>query len=267
MKTSNKIIIIALTALLIGATACTATQVTPTATATSVPPTSVPPTATLVPLYQQVTLTSVASEIDNKAPDYKITLQTPTLTGSDDPRVKVFNDQVAALIKQTVEDFKNNVSSMPPIPVSAGSGFDVQYKLLSKSGSILSIKFEMLGYVSGAAHPYHLNPTFNFDIEKGKVLSLSDLFLPNADYLSPISKYCVMELTKRDIGFTSDFVQGADPKPENYKNWNINADGLVITFDEYQVAAYVAGPQVVTIPYAKLKNVIDPNGPLAQFVE
>lgn len=262
MKTSNKIVIIILIALLLGATACASTLATPTATATFALPTGTP-----VPLYQQVRLTSVASEMDNKTLDYTITLQTPTLTGSNDLRLKKFNDQIATLIQQAVDDFENNVVSMPPMPVLNGSSFDVQYKLLSQPGNILSIKFEMLGYVNGAAHPYHLNPTFNFDIESGKALLLADLFLPNTDYLTPISKYCVTELGKRDIGFTSDFAQGADPKPENYKNWNITADGLMITFDEYQVAAYVAGPQAVVIPYGELKSLIDPKGPLANFIQ
>jgi len=265
MKTTLRNLIALSFALILLLACASLAPAAPTATP-ALTATSVPPTSTLVPLYQQVTLTSVASETDNKAPDYKLTLQTPTLTGSDDPRVKAFNDQAAAVIQQAVDDFKNNVNSMPSVPVSNGSSLDVQYKLLSQPRNILSIKFEMMGYVNGAAHPYHLNPTLNFDLESGKELSLADLFLPNSDYLSPISKYCVAQLNTRDIGFTDTFTQGADPKPDNYKNWNITADGLLITFDEYQVAAYAVGPQTVVIPYSELKSLINPQGALANFV-
>jgi hypothetical protein len=52
------------------------------------------------------------------------------------------------------------------------------------------------------------------------------------------------------------------PTPENYRNWNIATDGLMITFDEYQVAAYAAGPQTVVVPYSELQAVIDPASPL-----
>ena len=45
------------------------------------------------------------------------------------------------------------------------------------------------------------------------------------------------------------FSDGAKPTPENYAVWNVSADGLVITFNEYQVAAYAAGPQEVVIPF------------------
>jgi hypothetical protein len=224
------------------------------------------PTATPVPLYQQVTLTSVPSQDNGQPTSYQITIQTPTLTGSDDPRVKKFNDEVTALIANAVADFKNNLTQMPPTPLSVSSSFDVKYELLSPAGNIFSIKFDTMGYVSGAAHPYHLSYTFNYDLEKGNDVALSDLFLQGADYLGTISQYCAAQLSTRDIDF-KDFSQGADPTPENYKNWNITSNGLMITFDEYQVAPYAAGPQVVTVPYSELKSLIDPKGLLGSFVK
>ena len=63
------------------------------------------------------------------------------------------------------------------------------------------------------------------------------------------------------------FSDGAKPTPENYAVWNISAEGLVITFNEYQVAAYAAGPQEVVIPFAALKDILDPQGPLNTFKE
>ena len=36
----------------------------------------------------------------------------------------------------------------------------------------------------------------------------------------------------------------------------------MITFDEYQVAPYAAGPQEVTVPYGALQAVIHRQGPL-----
>ena len=92
-------------------------------------------------------------------------------------------------------------------------------------------------------------------------MALNQLFLPNSNYLQVIADYCKAELRKREIGF-DDQQQGADPVPENYAIWNLSTDGLVITFNEDQVAAYAAGSQMVTIPYAALKAVIDSQGPI-----
>ena len=262
MKPSNKIIIIVLITLLAGTAACTTAQATPMVTATSLPS-----TATSIPFYQQITVSTVNFSDSGKSPDYTIQAQIPAIEGNNDPRATAFTTTMHDLVQGLIDDFKKNLAQNPVTPIKAASYLDVKFSIVSPSGNILSVKYMTEGYLAGMAHPYHMNPTFNFNIESGKALSLADLFLPNTDYLTPISKYCVTELTKRDIGFTSDFAQGADPKPENYKNWNITADGLAITFDEYQVAPYVAGPQVVTIPYDELKNVIDPNGPLAQFIK
>ena len=76
--------------------------------------------------------------------------------------------------------------------------------------------------------------------------------------------YCKEQLNLRDIAYSE---AGADPILENYRNWNITADGLLISFDPYQVAAYAAGPQTVLVPYGELQLVIDPHSPLAGFVE
>jgi hypothetical protein len=65
-----------------------------------------------------------------------------------------------------------------------------------------------------------------------------------------------------------DWIQrGAGPDAENYGSWTIGKKGLGIIFDSYQVAAYAAGPQHVLVPYSALKDLIKPDGPIAQFVK
>lgn len=244
------------------------------ALAPSVPPTSpalptlpAAPTAISAPLFEQVTLTAIPAEEDSQSPLYKITTQTPSLTGSDDPRVINFNNEMSALVAKAVADFKQSPVDENPPPGSMGSSYDVRYKLLSAPGDIFSIKFDVEGYSAGAAHPYHFSQTVNYNLEQGADISLADLFLPNSDYLQAISTYCIAQLKSRDIGFEGGITQGADPTPDNYRSWNITLDGLLITFDEYQVAAYAAGPQQVTIPFSELKPLIDPNGPLGKFTQ
>ncbi|MCZ2121538.1 MAG: RsiV family protein [Anaerolineales bacterium] len=96
-------------------------------------------------------------------------------------------------------------------------------------------------------------------------MKLAELF--NADPLPTLAEYCKTELAKREIGFDDVFLQGAEPTPDNYRNWNISVEGLVVTFDEYQVAPYAAGPQVVTIPFSVLKELINVEGPLKPYLQ
>lgn len=232
-----------------------------------VPPsaTAVLPTETLIPLYQQVKLNTSSWEEQGQSFGYKITVQVPVLVGSNDPRVLRFNAEMTSLVNKAVADFKQNLANLPPTPYSNASTFDLRYNLVSPPGNILSIKFDIHTYYTGAAHPAGVSQTVNFDLQQGKDLNLGDLFVADADYLAPISKYCIDQLSGRDIGFDG-FELGATATPENYRNWNITADGLMITFDEYQVAPYAAGPQTVVIPYNQLNQFIEPRSPLAVYL-
>ncbi len=242
--------------------------IVPSDTPTLVPDTATPPpsdTPTPPPLYQSVSLTSQHFEESGQSPNYTITSDTPVLTGVNDQRVDAFNATAGAIVEHDVNEFKASLKYQPTTPITSGSFIDVKYEVLSPPGDILSLKFNGMGYGDGAAHPYHYSQALNFDLEKGVEVQLFQLFQSDASYLQVIADYCKTELATRDIAFDA-FQAGAEPTEENYRNWNITPDGLMITFDEYQVAAYAAGPQIVTIPYAALSSIINPDGPLAKIM-
>jgi hypothetical protein len=240
--------------------ACNTVAAAPTNTASAVA------SVTEIPLSQRVTLTYISFREQGQAPTYTISAQTPKLAGTDDPRAQAFNDGVEKIVLKEIEYFRKNVlAQMPAQSAMSGSSFDVQYTVVLQQGNLWSLKFNFSGYADGAAHPYQYNATFNFDLERGEKLSLGDLFPPDSDFLTVISRHCISELTKRDIGFYGGFQQGAEPTTDNYRNWNIAADGLLITFDEYQVAPYAAGTQTVIIPYSELNPLISSKSPLAVF--
>jgi hypothetical protein len=232
-------------------------------------PTALPspaPTATALPFYAQVSLsTSTASE-SGKGPDYTLQTAIPVLQSSmpgSEARVKKFNDEVMALIQPGLDQFRNELANQPATPIAGGSFYDVRYKLISPPGNnIISMQIQVEGMSDGAAHPYHVTISFNYDLEKEQQISLGQLFLPGVDPLPTIADYCKTELGKRDIGFEG-FASGADPTAENYAVWNLSAEGLVIIFNEYQVGPYAAGPQTVVIPLDALSKIIDPSGALS----
>jgi hypothetical protein len=225
-----------------------------------------PPTPTEIPLYLQVTLTSVDHEESGTGPDFTLTTHTPVLTGLDDPRLTTFNQQMALLVQDEVDAFKQNLLMLTVEPIANGSFLDVGFEQVSPTGNLLSLKFAVDFYSDGAAHPGSYSHTATYDLQAGSFLSLYELFIPGADYLGTIATCCKNELATRDIGFDPSAAPGADPSTLNYQNWNITADGLLITFDAYQVAAYAAGPQLVTIPYGELLSIINPDGPLVSFL-
>jgi hypothetical protein len=197
-------------------------------------------------------------------PYFTITARAPALTGSFDPRVLKFNHEMSALVEEVVGQFADdtnpkNLSAGPYLP---GSFLDVRFELVSPPGNIFSLKFDITSYVKGGAHPFSNTRTVTYDLDKGEDVTLDQLFLPGSDYLGTLSAYCIAALGASEIGPVFS-AEGAQPFAGNYRNWNVTADGLLITFDEYHVAPYAAGPQTVVVPYSELQSIIDPQGPLA----
>jgi len=202
----------------------------------------------------------------NQTPPFTITAQTPQLTGSDDPRLQAFNQRLNDLVSKEVDMWRQSFLQNTAPTVNNGSTLDVTYTLVSQIGDLWNFKFDFSFYSDGAAHPGLNSITLNYDLGQGKELALADLFLPNSNYLELLSTYCIAELSKQPF-FDSSFSTGAQPTPENYRNWNITPDGLMITFDEYQVAPYAAGPQTVVVPYRELQALINPQGPLEKVTQ
>lgn len=226
-----------------------------TETATVLPVT-VPPSQNV-----QFVISSLNFNETGQNAEYTINAQYPAILDTDDPIALEFNAQMYNLVQDEISDFKGNVLEAPRNPAFAASSLDVKYNVMHQTGTLASIKLDFSGYISGAAHPYLYTATANFQFRQGRSLSLDDLFLPGSNYLEIISTYSIAQLSQRDIGFDG-FSTGAAPTSENYRNWNLTPQGLLITFDTYQVAPGAAGPQMVIIPLSELAVILDPQGPL-----
>lgn len=254
---------ISLATLIILACNALAPVALPTAT---VVPSLIPPTATSAPLIsQQVTLISRSAEESNQTPPFRIKVQVPQLTGSNDPRLSAFNQRMNELITKEVDTWRQSFLQNTAPTVTDGSFLEVTPTLISQVGDLWSFKIDFHFYSDGAAHPGTYSITLNYDLAQGRELALGELFLSNSNYLATIADYCKAELSKQPF-FDVPFSDGANPTPENYRNWNITPGGLMITFNEYQVAPYAAGPQIVQVPIDAIRKVVDPNGPLTAIL-
>jgi hypothetical protein len=205
----------------------------------------------------------------NRRFQYTIKASYPQLVGAKEASAAEFNRAVRELITAQVNDFKKDFE--PPdqsIPKEMReSTLDAAYEITYSSADVISILFSFSVYNAGAVHPNHYTLSLNYDTSAGRALALADLFKPRSNHLQTISGYVIKEL-KKMLGpeVDGDWIErGAAPDSENYRSWNITRRGLSITFDPYQVASYADGPQVVLIPYAALRNIINVDGPLGKI--
>jgi hypothetical protein len=213
----------------------------------------------------------------NKEKHYTLDAEYPQIEG--DPRFEKFNREARGLVTKDVAAFKTaetvpESGATDETPAEAlDSTLDIGYEIRHATDDLISVEFTEGEYSSGAAHGNSSTTVLNYDVKNGKKLTLADLFNPKAKYLTVISAYCVKELKDRskkdkDSMLDEDMMQsGASPRADNYRAWSITKNGLWITFDPYQVAAYAAGPQHVLVPYSALKDILKPDGPVAALAK
>jgi len=160
-------------------------------------------------------------------------------------------------VKQAEEDFASfgNNSDRPDWSYS----LDLNYDVARNDGEMFVVGFQE-DIFPGGAHPNHDIDTFNFLMPDGWQVYLPEIFKPAA--LAQISSLAIADLKSQwdatgDSMSDDDWLNtGAGPQWDNFKDFLLLADTLIIDFPPYQVAAYAAGPQEVRIPLSRLKGLM-----------
>ncbi len=240
--------------------AATTVAPAPSSTAATSPPTTSPALPTVVD-----DVLRGGSEADR----YTYEQTFPRLQGLVDLSVQdAINAQILTEVTAIVDDFVAGTDGYPdPSGPSADqrSALKGSYEVSRIDDALLSTRVHASPYFAGAAHPGSVQVTFNFDLRTGKRLALADLFTADVPYLATLSAHSRLLLaTQPGIGGLPEFVTpGTEPTADNFAHWTLSDQDLVITFDQYQVAPGAAGTPHVSIPFASLRTILDPTGPLA----
>lgn len=226
-------------------------------------------------IYDDIDLVSTL-KIEYAKPRIVIKKVYPQLQGDNENENEIttkFNNLIIEAMQKEIDTYKNQLMSriavQQKIPkTEIKNEFYVDYDsstLYSGHNRIISVRLSFSGVIAGLAHPYHYHRVLNFNLDTGNVIQLSDLFKPEENYLSTLSNYTSHFLLKR-LPNKEMILAGTKPTPENYQNWNLKPHGIVLTFDEYQVAPYVEGAQTVLIPYSALKTILSSESPIASCI-
>lgn len=205
---------------------------------------------------------------DENPPRYGISINYPLLQGPDGPQAGNFNDLAQQQVDTLIAEFQNGLAMDPIITPDANAPtpqnfLTSDFEVLYNDHGVVSIHAENSQYFYGAAHPLPFSSVINYSLPLQRELVLADLFQPSTQYLQIIADYCTNQL-KNDEWFM--FSEGALPEEQNYQKWNITPEGLRITYDPYQVAAYAAGYIRVTVPWEELRGIIAEDGPVGVLV-
>jgi len=209
-------------------------------------------------IYADVDIASVVKYYEKAKPRVYIKAVYPQLYANDVTlNIDQFNQQVTTLVQDEIAEFKNKITQnqLKTLRKSGQNSFYIDYNtsiIKPNDKPVISVRFSMQGYTTDLDHPFHYHRVLNYDLDNGEILQLNDLFKSDSNYLELIGNYARDSFMKKfpDKQMVMD---GTEPRLDNFKNWNIRADGLLITFDEYQVASKIYGAQTLLIPYDVLK--------------
>jgi hypothetical protein len=224
-----------------------------------------------------LSLSSETKQEDGKELNYAINLTYPQLTGDSlSAAAQHFNEDINQYTNSEITEFENKVADNSAeankLPESVRkNSFTLTYSagaFAAADKTLVSIRFNKEYSFAGNAHPSHDIEVYNYDLTSGKKIKLDSLFKPNSDYLKVIADFCKAQLAKHAKNQKTVWsANGLAPTLANYDNWNIEPDGLIITFDEYQVTAYVEGQPEIFVPYKVLKSVLLPEAPVMACVK
>lgn len=211
----------------------------------------------------------------NRSMYYSMDITYPQITGRGTTVAEqAFNERVNMIVNEEMQQFKNSVQldvpHMKTLPREVRNNtFKIDYDIdVIHELALVSVRFTIQGMQAGRAHPYRSHRVLNFDLVQNKELTLGDLFKSDAKYLDAIANFSSNQL-KNTVNEKDKWMidEGAKAIAKNYKNWNIEKGALLITFDEYQVAPYVYGPQEVEIPYTHLQNLLSPQAQIISSIK
>ena len=149
-------------------------------------------------------------------------------------------------VKTLISNFKSDVSGLNSSPekFELSINFDSVYI----SSDIISALMYETTY-SGGAHPGTLIVGLNFRPSDAKHLTVDDALVLVGLSLDKLSQKASQELSEKlGEGF---FHEGTEAKIENFATFVIDAGHVTFVFEPYQVAAYAAGPQQLSLPRKK----------------
>ena len=160
------------------------------------------------------------------------------------------------IVRQTQQLINEQVGNMPTT-VEEMIGL---YEVKNNQRQVLSLSLSNYTYHYQAAHGLTLIKSLSFDLEKGKLSNLNDLFKPGSDYVERLSTLVNNQITKRDIPLLGEF-QGIRPDQDFY----IADKALVIYFQLYEITPYVFGFPMFPISVYDIQDIIDESGPLGRL--
>lgn len=134
-------------------------------------------------------------------------------------------------------------------------GLELSYDVCYSNEGFISLRVRRVLMETGQMHPINYYETINYDLQQGRQLGPKDIF--KRGYLKGLSDYSRKHLRERYVIPEEDsFDRGTKPNVANFINWNIVPDGVLLSFEDYQVGPHTFGQPEFVVPFASLPDTV-----------
>jgi Protein of unknown function (DUF3298) len=179
----------------------------------------------------------------------------PRAKATGDLKLKRFNRWIRTKILGYVARFKHVARINNRHGHWIEMGLDLSYEVFYSDDELISMRLTHGVMEAGQMHPINYYETINYDLQRGRQLRIRDVF--RRGYLKVFSSY-----SRKWLGETYEipndewFERGTAPNAHNFSDWNLVPDGVLISFEDYQVSSHSFGQPELVVPYSELQRVI-----------
>ena len=203
---------------------------------------------------------------------YEISADYPQIK-EQTPRTMKFNRWIRSRVRGYVHEFKGleqNAEAKDKKrklePAHITEALKIWFIVYYADEHLLSLRLTHSVMALGQMHPIDYYETINYDLRLGRTLTQNDIF--RNGYLKVFSQYSrtFVRENYEMTGTTDEWLtEGTRAKHSNFPNWNIVPDGILIAFEDYQIASHSFGQLELIIPYSELRTVLKPNAVTGKF--
>lgn len=179
-------------------------------------------------------------------------VKTPRLDSSQDLKAPTdqINEEVEKLASEVMEEYEKSIANLP----DAHTGLMIDYDIVTNSSRWFTMKLMVYHAAGSSMVEYHF---YHIDKDTGELVTLSDLFQKDYDYVTAFSENIKAQMRQRMaeeenqtywIYPEAEYDWGFD-KIDPDQNFYFDGQGnLVLVFGKYDVAPGYMGTPEFTIP-------------------
>ena len=200
---------------------------------------------------------NISIEIPKALEQSKLTETINTALEEELISLLVFDDEIeASSISEAIQSFKNGYEELKKLYPDETTGWEAKISGAVSFEDKNMITIALNSYLfTGGAHGYTTRSFLNFNKRKGKEIENWELF-KNQDHFENFAeaKFRIQEDIPQDNPINSTgfmFEQDEFYLPDNI---GFTEKGLVLLYNQYEVASYADGAIELVLPYVEIKN-------------